>query len=78
MSCSPKRRSQRRPHAQLHLPFLQPDQAALVVAILDRVIKAIHRTHGQALIDRCADAIDPPLARTLRISIPLRDDDFVF
>ena len=78
MSFSPNRRSRRRPHAQLHLPFMQPDQAALVVAILERVIKAIRRAHGQAMGDRCADAIDPPPVRTIRISLPMHDEDFVF
>ena len=77
MSCSPNRRSRRSPHAQLHLPFMQPDQAALVVASLERVIKAIRRAHGQAMADRLLTPSTHPLSE-LSASLPMHDEAFVF
>ena len=37
------------PHAQLHLPSLDGDQALIFINILDRLISAIWRAHGHAM-----------------------------
>lgn len=44
----------RRPHAQVHLPYLGPDDALTLVGILERVIDAVWRTHGDAMADLLA------------------------
>jgi hypothetical protein len=46
----PRRPSRR--HAQLHLPPLSTDEATLVIAILERLLRAIWRVHGDAISDR--------------------------
>jgi hypothetical protein len=45
------RRGTRRRHAQVHFPALEPDQALLVVDLLERVIGGIWRAHGDAMAD---------------------------
>lgn len=78
MSFHPKRRRPHTPHAQLHLPPLHAEQAALVVALLERVITAIYRAHGPALFDHFDASIDPPPSRTVRISSTSSNDDIPF
>ena len=78
MSCSPKPRPRRARHAQLHLPPLRADQAALVVALLEGVIKAIYRAHGQAMADLFCDAIDPSPSRSAPMPDPSSSDDLIF
>lgn len=53
-------------HAQLHLPPLGATEALRVVAILERVITAIWRAHGDAMADEAA---------FLGIDIPQNPDD---
>lgn len=36
-------------HAIIHLPVLSPDEAKLVMRVLDRVIDAVWRAHGPAI-----------------------------
>lgn len=67
----------RRRHAQLHLPALSAEQALLLVTILERVIRAIYRAHGDAMADLCAARIDPPSQHHFRFS-GLLPDDFPF
>jgi hypothetical protein len=67
---SPRRR---KPHAQLHLPVLTAEQALLLVNVLERVITAIYRAHGDAMAQLSAARIDPPLF--FSGSLP---DDFPF
>ena len=40
-----------KPHAQLHLPALTPEEALLIVGILDNMCSAIWRTHGDAIVE---------------------------
>lgn len=37
------------PHAQIHLPPMSADLALAVVDVLDRVVEAIWRTHGERM-----------------------------
>jgi hypothetical protein len=57
---SPRRKQMKKPawkrkpgrrHAQIHLPALDPDEAVLVVELLERVIRGIWRAHGDAMAD---------------------------
>lgn len=40
-----------RRHARIHLPPLDPDQAVVLVNILEDAIRAIWRAHGDAMAD---------------------------
>ena len=42
---------QRRRQARIHLPPLDPDQAVVLVNILEKAIEAIWRAHGDAMAD---------------------------
>ena len=44
-------RVSRRRHAQIHLPPLDPDQAVVLVNILEKAIEAVWRAHGDAMAD---------------------------
>lgn len=47
-------RKARRPvrrHARIHLSPLDPDQAVVLVNILEKVIEAVWRAHGDAMAD---------------------------
>ena len=46
-----KIRVSRRRHAQIHLPPLDPDQAVVLVNILEKAIEAVWRAHGDAMAD---------------------------
>jgi hypothetical protein len=48
-------------HAQIHFPPLTGQEALLVVNLLDRVIAALWRTHGDAMADLLA-CCDPDAA----------------
>jgi hypothetical protein len=41
----------RRPHAQIHLPPLNPDQALALADVLERAIRAVWRAHGEDMAD---------------------------
>lgn len=45
-------------HARLHLPHMNADEALLVVAVLERAVQAIWRTHGDDMADQLAAAAD--------------------
>lgn len=45
-------RRRRPPHAQIHLPPLDADDALLVARVLESVERAIWRAHGDAMADR--------------------------
>ena len=45
-------------HAQVHFPPLTGQEALLIVNLLDRVITALYRTHGDAMADLLA-CVDP-------------------
>lgn len=62
-------------HAVIHLPALAPDEAVLVMQVLDRVIDAIWRAHGPAIEAQAAARGDGP-ARPA--SAPLSSDDALF
>lgn len=38
-------------HAQIHLPPMEAERAYFVVKILDRIVEAIWRAHGEAMAD---------------------------
>lgn len=66
----------RRSGARVHLPQLTADEALLLVAILEKLIAAIHRTHGDAMADRIAAAgIETPRPEGARWVCEC-DDDF--
>jgi hypothetical protein len=44
-------RRYRRPHAQIHLPPLEPDEAVFLVNFLEKAVQAIWRAHGDAMAD---------------------------
>jgi hypothetical protein len=46
-----KIRVSRRRHARIHLPPLDPDQAVVLVNIMEKAIKAVWRAHGDAMAD---------------------------
>ena len=53
----------KRPYPQAHLPALQPDEAWLLVSILNCIRDAIFRAHGDAMrqwIDADAQPISKP------------------
>ena len=54
-------------HAQVHFPPLTGQEALLVVNLLDRVITAIYRTHGDAMADLLA-CVDPDASAALQTS----------
>lgn len=59
----------RRPHAQIHLPPLDPDQALALVEILERATRAVWRAHGDAMADRQARlGIETPMPEDARWS----------
>ena len=62
-------------HAVIHLPVLAPDEAELVIRVLDRISDAIWRAHGPAIEARAAARDDGP-ARP--VSTPLPSDDALF
>jgi hypothetical protein len=67
-------------HAQIHFPPLTAEQALLVAKLLERVVDAIWRTHGDAMADllACCDPDDTLLEapQPLRPDAPgLSDDD---
>ena len=45
------KRNPGRRHAQIHFPALAPDEALVVVEILERVIHGIWHAHGDAMAD---------------------------
>ena len=71
-------------HAQVHFPPLTGEEALLVVNLLDRVITALYRTHGDAMADLLA-CVDPDASAALQTgpddqstappSSPSSDDD---
>ena len=44
-------KGRRLPHARIHLPSMEPDQAVMVVDVLEKTVKAIWRAHGDAMAD---------------------------
>lgn len=70
-------RSQR--GTQIYLPPLDPEQAWSVVIVLERIINAIWRTHGDAMADYQGrvwpDLPPPPDAELHRPTTPNNDDD---
>jgi len=62
-------------HAMIHLPALAPDEAVLVMRVLDRAIDAIWRAHGPA-IEAHASMLDDAPARPA--SAPRSSDDPIF
>ena len=66
----------RTPHVQLHLPPLSPDQALFCIDILERLINAIWRTHGDE-IDLWLAAVhcDAPPSPPPPIAAPAPSDD---
>jgi hypothetical protein len=71
---TPPRGRRPRPHAQLHLPALSPEQALLLVQVLERAIAALYRAHGEAMVELTAARIDRPVLRTRRYTGTLPDD----
>jgi hypothetical protein len=55
-------KTKRLPHAQIHLPPLEPGEALFFVEILERAVRAIWRAHGDQMAD-CLGArgIDTPM-----------------
>jgi len=70
----------RRRHAQLHLPPLSAKEALALVAVLQRAIAAIVRTHGDAMQNYADLQQQEARARRHGISIYdlLVDDDVDF
>lgn len=56
-------RDRARPHATLHLPPLEANQALLIWDILEHVIDALWQAHGDAMVDALPDYFqeDPAL-----------------
>lgn len=78
MSTLPKKpRRSPRPHAQIHLPPLDPHQALLLVDLLERTSRALWRAHGDAMADRLAAlGVDtPPPADAIYTDGPAADSD---
>lgn len=42
----------RKPHTQLHLPPLAPDDALLVVNVIEQLVSAIWHAHGPQMLQR--------------------------
>lgn len=68
-----------RRHAQAHLPPLTAHEARLVVAILERLLKAVWRAHGDELADleACLGIETPRPPDAVWTSSPV-DDNFEF
>jgi hypothetical protein len=66
------RRLRSRPHACLHLPPLDGHQALLLVALCERLIAAVWRAHGEAMVDVKANDL-PPLPFRPSPASPLED-----
>jgi len=63
---------------QISLPPLDPEQAWSVVIVLERIINAIWRTHGDAMADyqgRVWPDLPPPPDAEVRCPTTLNDDD---
>jgi hypothetical protein len=75
----PSQRSYRKPTARLHLPHLAPDDALLVVSVLERAIDAIWRTHGNEMVHAYFEsAATAPRRSTAQLTMPLNDSDTAF
>jgi hypothetical protein len=68
-------RPRRRPHAQLHLPPLEAHEALALVAICERLIAAVWRAHGDAMVDIKANGLPPEPFRPTSTDVPLTNDD---
>lgn len=55
-------------HAIIHLPVLAPDEAKLVMRVLERVLDAVWRAHGPAIEAHAAACPDPAPAPAPRSS----------
>ena len=57
------RQRRRRAHARIHLPHLMGHEALLVANVMQRVVDAIWRAHGQAMVHAlgCAECGGLPL-----------------
>lgn len=66
-------------HAQAHLPPLTAHEARLVVAILERLLKAVWRAHGDELADleACLGIETPRPPDAVWTGSPV-DDNFEF
>jgi len=77
-----RRRPRRRPHPQLHLPPLDGHEAELLIALCERIISAIWRAHGEALIEVKACRLPPEPVRPAFDPQPKNvahsDDDDIF
>lgn len=67
-----------RRHAQLHLPELSPDEALVFVNILDRLISAIWRAHGEAMAARLDEVHDFRPSSGTHPSSPVDDGEPLF
>ena len=62
--------------ARLHLPHLAPDDALLLVSVLQRAIDAIWRAHGNEMVEVFIESADTmPHQRTAQLTMPLSDSD---
>jgi len=65
--------------ARLHLPHLAPDDALLLVSVLQRAIDAIWRAHGNEMVEATIESADTmPQQRTAQLTMPLPDPDIAF
>lgn len=70
------RRRRRHPHAQLHLPPLDAHEALVLVAICERLIAAVWRAHGDAMVDVRANGLSPErFPTTISLDVPILNDD---
>lgn len=65
--------------ARMHLPHLAPDDALLLVSVLQRAIDAIWRAHGNEMVEASIESADTlPRQRTAQLTTPLSDPDIAF
>ena len=64
-------------HAQIHLPPMDAERAYFVVKILDRIVEAIWRAHGDAIADFQGRVFpdEPPPSDAVELRDNLADDD---
>ena len=76
---NPTQPSCRRRTARLHLPYLAPDEALLLVSVLERAINAIWRAHGNEMVKTCFESdATTPHQPTTQLTMPLPDSDVAF
>jgi hypothetical protein len=58
---------------------MNPDDALLIVSVLERAIEAIWRAHGNEMVQTCIESsVTVPHQRTTQLTMPLPDFDIAF